>query len=163
MSSEIVPRSALLWSVCHCKVWILYGKSLRSSKRILKTDVLEIPVSCERRRVNFLGNSSRRFCKFWIFSEIMLNNVDHCGPCEHLPPKLGHQTLNCPSIRYIVPAKISPALLLCQKNWLCCKVCLDDFYPLLRSIASSWIHIGVKGISPRLAVYTTWKIWKKKL
>ena len=76
-------------------------------------------------------------------------------------PKFGHQTLNCPSIRYIFPAKISPALLLCQKNWLCCKVCLDDFYPLLRSIASSWIHIGVKRISPKLAVYTTWKIWKK--
>ena len=31
-------------------------------------------------------------------------------------PKFGHQTLNCPSMGYIVPAKISPALLLCQKN-----------------------------------------------
>ena len=62
-------------------------------------------------------------------------------------PKFGHQTLNCPSIRYIVPAKIFPALPLCQKNWFCGKVRLDDFYPLLRSIASTWIHIDVKRIS----------------
>ena len=61
-------------------------------------------------------------------------------------PKFGHQTLNCPSIRYIVPAKIFPALPLCQKNWFCSKVRLDDFYPLLRSIVSTWIHIGVKRI-----------------
>ena len=61
--------------------------------------------------------------------------------------KFGHQALNCPSVRYIVPAKIFPAFLLCQKNWFCGKVCLDDFYPLLLSTASSWIHIGVKRIS----------------
>ena len=51
------------------------------------------------------------------------------------------------SIRYIVPAKIFPALPLCQKNWFCGKVRLDDFYPLLHSKSSSWIHIGVKRIS----------------
>ena len=62
-------------------------------------------------------------------------------------PKFGHQTLNCPSIRYIVPAKISPALPLCQKNWFCGKVRLDDFYQLLRSKLPNWIHIGVKRIS----------------
>ena len=62
-------------------------------------------------------------------------------------PKFGHETLNCPSIRYIVPAKIFPALPLCQKNWFCGKVRLDDFYPLLRSIVSTWIHIDVKRIS----------------
>ena len=74
-------------------------------------------------------------------------------------PKFGHQTLNCLSIRYIVPAKISPAFQLCQKNWFCGKVCLNDFYPLLHSKSSSWIHIVLKE-SPRSAVYTTWKIWK---
>ena len=63
-------------------------------------------------------------------------------------PKFGHQMLNCPSVRYIVPAKISPALSLFQKYWFFGKVRVNDFYPLLRSIASS-------------AVYTTWKIWKK--
>ena len=36
---------------------VLYGKNLRSSWKILKTDVLEIPVSCERRDVDFLGDS----------------------------------------------------------------------------------------------------------
>ena len=66
----------------------------------------------------------------------------------------------CPSIRYIFPAKIFPALLLCQKNWFWSKVLLDDFYPFLRSIASSWIHIGVKKFS-RPAVCINWKIWKK--
>ena len=42
-------------------------------------------------------------------------------------PKFGYQTLNCPSIRYIVPTKIFSALLLCQKNWFCSKVRLDDW------------------------------------
>ena len=62
-------------------------------------------------------------------------------------PKFGHQTLNFPSVSYIVPAKISPALPLCQKNWFCGKVRLDDFYRLLCSKSSSWTHIGVKRIS----------------
>ena len=31
-------------------------------------------------------------------------------------PKFDHQSLNCPSTRHIVPAKIFPALSLCQKN-----------------------------------------------
>ena len=62
-------------------------------------------------------------------------------------PNFGRQMVNCPSIRHIVPAKIFPALSLCQKNWFCSKVCCEDFYPLLRSIASSWIHIAVKRIS----------------
>ena len=68
-------------------------------------------------------------------------------------PKFGHQTLNCLSIRYIVPAKISPAFQLCQKNWFCGKVCLNDFYPLLRSKSSSWIHIGVKRISQACSLH----------
>ena len=41
--------------------------------------------------------------------------------------KFGHQTLNCPSIRYIVPAKIFSALPLCHKNWFCGKVRLSLF------------------------------------
>ena len=58
---------------------------------------------------------------------------------------LSHQTLNCLSVRYIVPTKISPALPLCQRTDG--KVRFDDFCPLLRSKLSSWIHIGVKIIS----------------
>ena len=50
-------------------------------------------------------------------------------------PKFGHQTLNCPSMGYIVPAKISPALLLCQKNWFCGKGC-HDFYQWFLSAAA---------------------------
>ena len=61
--------------------------------------------------------------------------------------KFGYQTLNCPPVRYIVPAKVSPALLMCEKNWFCGKVHLDNFYRLLCSKLSSWIHIGVKRIS----------------
>ena len=80
----------------------------------------------------------------------MSTNVAFVGICHtSCLPKFGHQMLNCPSNRYIVPAKISPALPLCQKNWFCDKVQLDYFYPLLRSIASSWIHIGIKRISPQ--------------
>ena len=39
-----------------------------------QTDVLKITVSCERRRVDFPGDSSRRSCKFWIFSGIIPND-----------------------------------------------------------------------------------------
>ena len=39
-----------------------------------------------------------------------------------------------------------------QKNWFCGKVCLDDFYPLLRS-KSSWIHTGIKRISQACCVH----------
>ena len=60
-------------------------------------------------------------------------------------PKFSRQTLHCPSIRYIVPAKISPALPCVRKTDFVAKY--DDFYPLLCSIASSWIQIGVKRIS----------------
>ena len=54
-----------------------------------------------------------------------------------------------------------PALLLCQKNWFCGKVRLDCFYPLLRSIASSWIHIGVERISQACCVHHLKNIEKK--
>ena len=52
-----------------------------------------------------------------------------------------------PTWLYIIPVKISPPLPLCQKNWFCGKVLLDNFYLLLCSKSSSWIHIGVKRIS----------------
>ena len=74
ISSQNVSPSALFWSVCLRKIWVLKGKSLTSSWRILKTDVLEITVSCERQRVDFLGDSSRRCRKFWIFSGITPND-----------------------------------------------------------------------------------------
>ena len=83
-------------------------------------------------------------------SQELHRTMNDIGFCGHLPrflsSEIAHQTLNCPSIRYIVPAKIFPALPLCQKNWFCGKV-HDDFHPALRSIASSWTHIGVKRIS----------------
>ena len=85
------------------------------------------------------------------YSQELHRTMNDVGLCGHLPrflsSEIAHQTLNCPSIRYIVPAKIFPALPLCQKNWFCGKVRLDDFYPLLRSIVSTWIHIDVKRIS----------------
>ena len=54
-----------------------------------------------------------------------------------------------------------PALLLCQKNWFCGKVRLNYFYPLLCSIASSWIHIGVKRISQACCVHHLKNMEKK--
>ena len=80
--------------------------------------------------------------------------------------KFGHQTLNCPSIRYIVPAKIFPALPLYQKNWFCGKVRFDYFYPLLRSTPSPWTHIGVKKISQACYLHhlkNMEKNWKTQL
>ena len=89
------------------------GKELRSSWRILKNDFLNMPVSCERQHVDFLGilhgipvNSeySQELCQ-------RMNNVNLCG---HLPHFLSSKI--DPSIRYIASAKIFPALSLCQKN-----------------------------------------------
>ena len=111
--------------------------------------------SCNRRHVDFLGNPhgvpvnseySQELCR----TTNDLGFVSICHLIRKLSiclPKFGHQTLSCPSIRYIFPAKIFPALPLCQKNWCGGKVRLDDFFPLLRSIASTWIHTGIKRIS----------------
>ena len=114
-----------------------------------------MPFSCERWRVDFLGNPHGVPVNSEYFQELCrtMNDLGFVSICHSIGklciclPKFGHQTLSCPSIRYIVPAKIFPALPLCQKNWFCGKVRLDDFYPLLRSIVSTWIHIGVKRIS----------------
>ena len=85
-------------------------------------------------------NILRNYAEGWTMSAFV-------GICHtSCLPKFGHQMLHCLSIRYIVSAKIFSALLLCQKNWVYNKVHLNDFYPLLRSIAFSWIHIGVKRI-----------------
>ena len=76
-------------------------------------------------------------------------------------PKFGHQTLNCAPIRYIIPAKIFPPFPLCQKNWFFRKEHLGDFYPLLRSKSSSWIHIGVKRISQACCLHHLKNMEKK--
>ena len=77
-----------------------------------------------------------------------MNNVGLCGHLPHLlsseiwPPNAElsfHQVhWSCQNLSW---------LLLCHKNWFCGKLRLNDFYLLLRSIASSWINIGVKRIS----------------
>ena len=83
-----------------------------------------------------------------ILAQLMSTTVAFVGICHtSCLQKFDHQRLNCPSIRCIVPAKISPALPLCQKNWFCGKVRLGDFYLLLHSIASCSIRNGVKRIS----------------
>ena len=50
--------------------------------------------------------------------ELWLNDVDNFGLCGHVPHFLSSEIwpskLNRPSISYIVPAKISPSLPLCQ-------------------------------------------------
>ena len=101
--------------------------------------------------LNILRNCAER----WTMSAFV-------GIC-HTPYllKFGYQTLNCPSIRHIASAKIFPALSLCQKNWFCSKVRVDDFYSLLLSIASSWIHIGVKRVSQACYLHLL-KYMKKK-
>ena len=42
ISSQNISPSTFFWSVCLCKIWILWGKSLMLSWRIFKTNVLEI-------------------------------------------------------------------------------------------------------------------------
>ena len=107
-----------------------------------------MPVSCERRHVDFLVKSTWRFCKFWILSGIMLNNERSWPLWASV-----HTFWNFQSKRWIFLPSGTLLLLKyflhwrCQKKWFCGKVRFDDFYPLLRSIVSTWIHIGVKRIS----------------
>ena len=99
-------------------------------------------------KISVKGLKMTLACWIWTIWT-MLTTVAFLGHLLHSScfPKFGHQTLNCPSIRYIVRANIFPALPLCQKNWFCGKVRLDDIYRLLLSKLSSWIYIGVKRIS----------------
>ena len=55
----------------------------------------------------------------------------------------GHQTFNCFSIRYFVPAKFFPALSLRQNHWFCDKIRPYYFYSLLLSIAPTIIYLAV--------------------
>ena len=129
-----------------------------SSWRILKTDVLEMPVSCERRRIDLLGKSSWRSCKFWN----ILRNYSERRAISVLWASATLPVFRSLSIKCwtVLPSgtMFLPKSFLHYRS----KVCLDDFYLLLHSIVSTWIHIGVKG-SRRPTVYTTWKIWKKKM
>ena len=94
----------------------------------------------------------------WIWTIWMSTTVAFVGHLPHfLSSKIWSPNVElCPSIRYTVPAKISPEFPLCQKNWFCGKACLNDFYPLLHSKSSSWIHISIKRMSTTLG-------WKAKL
>ena len=60
---------------------VLSSIIIRLSWRILKTDVAKIPVSCERQRLDLLGDSLRRSGEFWIFSRII---AERCQPLWHL-------------------------------------------------------------------------------
>ena len=140
------------------------GKSLRSLWRILTTDVLEMPVSCES-VFDFLGDSSRHSSKFWICSGMM---AERCRPLwplwvsvvlpvsEVWPPNV-----ELSFYQVHVPSKISPALSLRQKKWFCGKVHRHDFHPVLNRIASSWIHISVKRISQGCCLYHLKNMGKK--
>ena len=98
-------------------------------------------------KISVKGLKMTLACWIWTIWT-MSTTVAFVGHLPHfLLSEICHQMLNCLSIRYIVPAKISPAFLLCQKDWFCGKVCLDDFYPLLHSKSFSSIHIGIKRIS----------------
>ena len=143
-----------IFTKCFSFCFILISLSLQDLdfvRKELKVTMEDLQNWCSLwQRFNFLGDSSWRSQNSEYSQELCrtMNNIGCCGHLPHfLPSEFGHQTLNCPSSRYIVPAKIFPALPPCQKNWFCGKVRLDDCYPLLRSIASSWIHIGVKRIS----------------
>ena len=88
------------------------------------------PVSCERQRVEFLGDSSRRSCKFWIFSWIM---AERCRP---LWPLWASATLpvskNLATQRWI--ALLSGTLFLPKSLLLCHCVRRTDFVAKYASI-----------------------------
>ena len=52
------------------------------------------------------------------------------------------------------PKILLKSLILCQKHRFCGKEGLNNFYPMVRSMLSSLIHIDVKRISQ---TYHTWK------
>ena len=98
----------------------------------------------------FSGKSSWRSRKFWIFPGIMPND-EWSRLCEHLP--LNSETEHLLSEIWPPNVELSFYQVHCscqklsQKNWFDGKVRLDYFYPLLPSIASTWIHTDVKRIS----------------
>ena len=123
-----------------------------------------MPVSCERQRVDFLGDSSWRSHKFWIFSGIMPNDK-RCRPLwpSATVPVFRNLATKC----WIV---LPSGTLLLPKSFLhCCCVRGTEFTAkyasmifvrccvVLRPVGS----ILVSKESPRPTVYTTWKIWKK--
>ena len=143
---------------CHWKI-SLPLQELNFVRKEVKV-IMEDPRNWCSRNASFLWEKSCWYSGGFLeeFSQIlnilrnygwkMLTILAFVGICHTFClPKFGQETLNCFSIRYIVPAKISPALMLCQKNWFFGKTCLINFYPLLRSIASSWIHIVFKRTS----------------
>ena len=164
-----------IWEILLSPIWVqLDYLQHRSTTKELKI-IVEDPQNWFSRNASFLWETAcwvsggflmvysyilnilRIFAERWTMSAFV-------GICHtSCLPKFGHQTLNCPCIRYIVPAKIFPALPLCDKNWFCGKVHVDNFYPLLLSMASSWIHIGVKKSLPGLLSTPPEKYGKKNL
>ena len=134
------------------------GISITSVLRILHDDLKLFPyfrgklIKIKQNEKDFVKISVKDWKWPWL---VGFERFERCWPLWPFSgicytsclPKFGHQTLDYPSIRYIVPAKKFPALPLCQKNWFCGKVRLDAIYRLLRSKLSSWIYIDVKKTS----------------
>ena len=82
------------------------------------------------------------------YSQELCQTMNDLGLCEHIPHFLSSEVWppNVELSSHQVPAKIFPAFSQFQKDWFCGKARLDGFYPLLRSIASTWVHIDVKRI-----------------
>jgi len=85
-------------------------------------------------------------CFHWTRSTTV--SVTSIGICDTSSlAKFGHETFNCSSVRYFIPAKIFSVLLLCQNHRFGGKVRLYYFCPLLRSKVSTIIRIDVTTIS----------------
>ena len=120
-----------------------------------------MPVSCYRRRVYSLGDSSWRSHKFWIFSEIMPND-------EWCRPLWASATL--PVFRNLATKRwigLPSGTLFLPKSFLHCRCVRSDFvakYTSMISLRCYFVPAGsilVSKESLRPDVYTTWKIWKK--
>ena len=84
----------------------------------------------------------------WIWTIwTMLTTAAFLGYLPHfLSPEIWPSNVELSFYQVHCSCQNLPAFPLCQKNWFCGKVCLDGFYPLLRSKSSSWIHIVIKRI-----------------
>jgi len=104
-------RSALFSSIC--KISILWGRAygLLGSQKWLSGNVNFLWETTHRFSGRFLKPSSHILNVVGCFHWTRSTTVTFIGICDTSTlPKFDHQAFNCSSIRYFVPAKISPAL-----------------------------------------------------
>ena len=109
------------------------------------TVVLEKSVSCDKRLVDFLDDSSKRRLRVSILLAVLADRGRPLCPLflsPTLPVSLNFSR-RCLIVRFagrISSGKVPPELSLSEDYRFCCKICLHNLSLLLHSVSSCWIH-----------------------